>query len=71
MKKIKERRCRCAKKVGKSRNTVFCQCFVGSRGSKSRLAEAAGAEPAGLMIDEKIARVLWSEAQLEVKSEKN
>ena len=36
-------------KVGKSRNTVFFQYFpvlCGSGGSKSRLAKAAGAEPA-------------------------
>ena len=38
-------------KVGKSRNTVFFQC--GSGGSKSGLAKAAGAEPAGQMRDEK------------------
>ena len=34
-------------KVGKSRNTVFFPWFVGSGGSKSRLAKAAGAEPSG------------------------
>ena len=41
-------------KVGKSRNTVFPQWFGGSGGSKSRLAKAAGAEPAGQMRDEKL-----------------
>ena len=40
-------------KVGKSRNTVF---FSG--GSKSRLAKAAGAEPAGQMRDEKLRAVV-------------
>ena len=41
-------------KVGKSRNTVFfSNDFCGSEGSKSRLAKAAGAEPAGQMRDEK------------------
>ena len=38
-------------KVGKSRNTVFFQ-------SKSRLAKAAGAEPAGQMRDEKLHAVV-------------
>ena len=44
-------------KVGKSRNTVFFHVFpmiCGSGGSKSRLAKAAGAEPAGQMRDEKL-----------------
>ena len=43
-------------KVGKSRNTVFFPMICGSGGSKSTLAKAAGAEPAGQMRDEKIAR---------------
>ena len=43
-------------KVGKSRNTVFFQW--GSGGSKSRLAKAAGAEPAGQMRDEKLHAVV-------------
>ena len=33
-------------KVGKSRNTVFFPVICGSGRSKSRLAKAAGAEPA-------------------------
>ena len=45
-------------KVGKSRNTVFFQIICGSRGSKSRLAKAAGAEPAGQMRDEKLHAVV-------------
>ena len=44
-------------KVGKSRNTVFFQIW-GSGGSKSRLAKAAGAEPAGQMRDEKLHAVV-------------
>ena len=44
-------------KVGKSRNTVFPMIF-GSRGSKSRLAKAAGAEPAGQRRDEKLHAVV-------------
>ena len=44
--------------VGKSRNTVFFPMICGSRGSKSRLAKAAGAEPAGQMSDEKLHAVV-------------
>ena len=44
-------------KVGKSRNTVFPMIW-GSGGSKSRLAKAAGAEPAGQMRDEKLHAVV-------------
>ena len=40
-------------KVGKSRNTVF-PMICGPSGSKSRLAKAAGADPAGQMRDEKL-----------------
>ena len=47
-------------KVGKSRNCVF-PMICGSGGSKSRLAKAAGAEPAGQRRDEKVhAVVAWS-----------
>ena len=45
-------------KVGKSRNTVFFTMICGSGGPKSRLAKAAGAEPAGQMRDEKIYAVV-------------
>ena len=45
-------------KVGKSRNTVFFPMIWGSGGSKSRLAKAAGAEPAGQMRDEKVHAVV-------------
>jgi hypothetical protein len=34
-------------KEEKSRNTVFFPVICGSRGSKSRLAKVAGAEPSG------------------------
>ena len=44
-------------KVGKSRFTVF-PMICGSGGSKSRLAKAAGAEPAGQMRDEKVHAVV-------------
>ena len=45
-------------KVGKSRNTVVFPMICGSGGSKSRLAKAAGAEPAGQMRDEKLHAVV-------------
>jgi hypothetical protein len=49
--------------------------ICGSGGSKSRLAKAAGAEPAGQMRDETLLEVemlkkctpLWREAHLQVK----
>ena len=41
-------------KVGKSRNTLFFPMFCGSRGLKSRLAKAAGADPAGQIKDGKL-----------------
>ena len=44
-------------KVGKSPNTVI-PLIWGSGGSKSRLAKAAGAEPAGQMRDEKLHAVV-------------
>jgi len=45
-------------KVGKSRNTVFFPMIWGSGESKSRLAKAVGAEPAGQMRDEKLHAVV-------------
>ena len=45
-------------KVGKSRFTVFFPMIWGSGGSKSNLAKAAGAEPAGQIIDEKVCAVV-------------
>ena len=44
-------------KVGKSRNSVFTM-ICGSGGSKSRLAKAAGADPAGHRSDEKLHAVV-------------
>ena len=41
--------------------------ICGSGGSKSRLAKAACAEPAGQMRDEKLHAPLWREAHFEVK----
>ena len=45
-------------KVGKSPNTVFFSMIWGSGGSKSRLAKAAGAEPARQIRDEKVHAVV-------------
>ena len=45
-------------KVGQSRFTVFFPMICSSGGSKSRLAKAAGAEPAGQMRDEKLHAVV-------------
>ena len=45
-------------KVGKLRNIVFFLMICGSGGSKSRLAKAAGAEPAGHRSDEKLHAVV-------------
>ena len=45
-------------KVGKSRKSVFFPMICGSGGSKSRLAKAAGADPAGHRSDEKLHAVV-------------
>ena len=51
--RVRRKKMQVREKVEKSRNTV-CPMFCGSRGSKSRLAKAAGAEPSGQMRDEKL-----------------
>ena len=57
--KIRRKKMQVREKVGKLRNTVFFfSWFCGSEGSKSRLAKAAGAEPAGQMRDEKLHAVV-------------
>ena len=55
--KIRRKKMQMREKVGKSRNTVF-PMICGSGGSKSRLAKAAGAEPAGQMRGEKLHAVV-------------
>ena len=52
-----ERKSRCAKRQ-ESRETLRFPMICGSRGSKSRLDKAAGAEPAGQMRDEKLHTVV-------------
>ena len=55
--RVRRKKMQVREKVGKSRNTVF-PMVCGSRGSKSRLAKAAGAEPAAQMRDEKLHAVV-------------
>ena len=45
-------------KVGKSRFTMFFPMIWGSGGSKTNLAKAAGAEPAGQMRDKNLHAVV-------------
>ena len=56
--RVSRKKMQMREKVGKSRNTVFSQWFGAPEGSKSRLAKAAGAEPAGQMRDEKLHAVV-------------
>ena len=56
--KIRRKKMQMREKVGKSRFTVFFPMICGSGGSKSRLAKAAGAEPAGQMRHEKVHAVV-------------
>ena len=56
--RVRRQKMQMREKVGKSRNTVFFQMICGSGGSKSRLAKAAGAEPAGQRRDEKLHAVV-------------
>ena len=58
MEKVRRDKMQVHKKVGKSRFTVFFPMICGSSGSKSNLAKAAGAEPAGQMRDEKVRAVV-------------
>ena len=64
--RVRRKKMQMREKVGKSQNTVFFPMIWGSGGSKSRLARAAGAEPAGQMRDENCTP-LWREAHLQVK----
>ena len=60
MKKVRREKMQVREQVGKSRNTVFFQCFVAPEGrkSKGRLAKAAGAEVAGQRRHEKLHAVV-------------
>ena len=52
--KVRREKMQMREKLGKSRFTVVCPMIWGSGGSKSNLAKAAGAEPAGQMRDGKL-----------------
>ena len=61
--KIRRKKMQVREKVGtswntESRDSLFFPMICGSGGSKSRLAKAAGAEPAGQMRDEKVHAVV-------------
>ena len=56
--RVKRKEIQMREKVGQSRFTVFFPMICSSGGSKSRLAKAAGAEPAGQMRDEKVHAVV-------------
>ena len=56
---LRRKKIQVREKVGKSRNTAFFSTMIcRPGGSKSRLAKAAGAEPAGQMRDEKLHAVV-------------
>ena len=55
--RVRRKKMEMREKVGKSQFTVFFQWFVAPEG-KSRLAKAAGAEPAGQRRDEKLHAVV-------------
>ena len=55
--KVRREKVQVREKVGESRNAVFSDDSW-RQGSKNRLAEAAGAEPAGQMRDEKLHAVV-------------
>ena len=57
MEKVRRKKMQVSEKVGKSIHCVFPMIY-GSGGSKSNLAKAAGAEPAGQMRDEKVHAVV-------------
>ena len=57
--KVRREKMQVREKVGKSRNTVFFQCFVAQEDRKvGSLAKAAGAEVACQMRDEKLHAVV-------------
>jgi hypothetical protein len=57
-KRIGRKKIQMYEKVGKSRSIIFFPMICGSGGSKSSLAKAAGAEPAGQISDEKLHAVV-------------
>ena len=58
VRRVRRKKMQMREKVRKSQNTCVFPMIWGSGGSKSRLAKAAGAEPAGQMRDEKLHAVV-------------
>ena len=58
MKEVRRKKMQLREKGGMSTLSVFSNDFCGSGGSKSRLAEAAGAETAGQMGNDKVHAVV-------------
>ena len=56
--RVRRKKMQMREKVGKSRNTVFFQCFVAPEGQKVGSLKRRGAEPAGQMRDEKLHAVV-------------
>ena len=56
--RVRRKNMQVREKGEKSPFTVFFQMICGSGGSKSRLAKAAGVEPAGQLRDEKLRAVV-------------
>ena len=56
--RVRRKKMQVREKVEKSRNTCVFPMICGSRGSKSRLAKVAGAEPSGQMRDDKLHAVV-------------
>ena len=71
MEKVRKEKMQVREKVGKSRFTVFFQMIWGSGGSKSNLAEAGFAEPAGQMRDEKLHTVVARSTFVSKKGKKS
>ena len=56
-----------AREKVESRETLCCSMFWGSRGSKNRLAKAAGAQPSGRMRDQKLHPAVGAKHALKAK----
>ena len=56
--RVRRKKMQMREKVGKSRNTVFCQWFVAPEGRKVGSLKRRVAEPAGQMRDEKLHAVV-------------
>ena len=68
--RVRRKKIQVREKVGKSRTTAFFPMICGSRGAKSRLAEAAGAESMWPRWEMNNCTPFWHEAYLEIKMHK-